>query len=982
MTAAPSRAGTAGFAAAVVVGSVCAVGWLLLGSAAAVVGYLPGAAGLLPAGDRAGGLLTAASAGAPLAQVVPDYACSALNLAVAGLLLGSGARQWALRLSVLAMIGAAAGFNLQARTAAVLLDAVAGVRIGTLLLVALPVLACACAVAALPAFAGRWRDPLSLGTAAVVLLLCGTVTVTAGPVAGCVLLSGLLVPVLGLVVLRDGGRGPGGDRTRSRLVSCTLLAILVTVAVLLAVTVALVVLGAPGLTVDVPVAPGAAPQDAPAALLFWFARIASAAVAPAMLVAVTGTRRRPLLSRGIVVALVAATTGGAVAVLQAGLAAAGPGSGTGWAVVAAALPIAAVLLPLRARVEDAVDRYLYGRRPTPYSGLAGIAALSRDGGDGSPDLARATETVGRGLGASVCRLTVHRPGLRDRTYAWTADGAGLPTDPDALVRVPVRHGDDDLGEVTVDRAAVEGLRTDRNRLLADVADSLAVVLQASRSAIELERQLRAAVAHGERIATARRDAVAAMDRERRRIERDLHDGAQHHLVTLGLALGLVEHEAGAGRTDQAVQRLDMLLERVDAAEAVLAETAGGVSAGIRAEQGLVTALRDALSGGDPPVVVAHDGVPADRCYPGDIGDTAYFCCLEAVGNARKHAPGAAVRVDVEESGGMLRMAVRDEGPGFEPGPSSALAGTPGRGLRNLTTRLLAVGGTVAVRSAPGSGTTVMWSLPVPGGTGTGAAGVAAVAGVAGVAATEREQRGVRAGERARVDPGAADTGGPATGAGPHPQPAGADRAGADRTRTGQLTGSTDGGLVGRVLELLRAAEAVLPDPGPVRAAAERLATAAGDGHTGGSASRDRASRENPDRVDVHAARTALRALEDAVAQAPRDRTEDLRYRIEQLRAGAHELVEVELTEILRDGGAVLPGQVREAAERMLGGHGTDPRDRLGLPADADADAIGRAAAEELLRWQRRAAHPASTGTVRDIALVVVRVCERILTPGG
>ena len=195
--------------------------------------------------------------------------------------------------------------------------------------------------------------------------------------------------------------------------------------------------------------------------------------------------------------------------------------------------VALALGPLYVRAERVVDRLLYGTRPAPYRVLADITALTRStltdralpaaGASAAPDLSRVAEAVARGLGSGVCRLTVHRPGLRDRTYAWTdrAPGSGS----DDLVEVPVRHGAEQVGVLAVDRQAVSGLHAQRSQLLADIADGLGVVLEASRSGIELERQLRAALAHAEEIAVSRRRTVAEMDAERRRIERDLHDGA-------------------------------------------------------------------------------------------------------------------------------------------------------------------------------------------------------------------------------------------------------------------------------------------------------------------------------------------------------------------------------------------------------------------------------------------------------------------------
>jgi hypothetical protein len=242
-----------------------------------------------------------------------------------------------------------------------------------------------------------------------------------------------------------------------------------------------------------------------------------------------------------------------------------------------------------------------------------------------------------------------------------------------------------------------------------VADSLGAVFQASRSGIELDRQLRAALSYAGGIAVSRRAVVAEMDWERRRIERDLHDGAQHHLVSLRLALGLVEHQVSTAQLDPARSRLTQIADQIEVAEEILAETAKGVSSPLLAELGLVRALRQELGGGQPPVPVDAAGVDEEQGIPADVQAAVYFCCLEAVNNARKHAPGAAIEVRLETVEGRLRFTVRDEGPGWDTTVKNA---SPGRGVRNVAARVAAVGGRVEIRSEPGAGTTVEGSAPL------------------------------------------------------------------------------------------------------------------------------------------------------------------------------------------------------------------------------------------------------------------------------
>lgn len=215
-------------------------------------------------------------------------------------------------------------------------------------------------------------------------------------------------------------------------------------------------------------------------------------------------------------------------------------------------------------------------------------------------------------------------------------------------------------------------------------------------------ELAQARAHAAAIAAARREAVAEMDSERRAVERDLHDGAQHHLVALRLALGMVEFEVGQGLVDTARDRLAVLADQVTEAEMVLAETAAGLSPAALVEGGLAAALAAERDGSGRGVEV----VAQARRFPPEVESAIYFCCLEAVGNARRHAPEAAVRVEVGVVGGVLRFSVRDDGPGF------ADPGRTGRGLANMAARMAGVGGQVVVESVPGAGTTVAGTVPL------------------------------------------------------------------------------------------------------------------------------------------------------------------------------------------------------------------------------------------------------------------------------
>ncbi|GAA3108563.1 hypothetical protein GCM10010464_84310 [Pseudonocardia yunnanensis] len=712
------------YVALLVTVTLLSFGWLVMGAVVGAAAYAPAVtAGFTSAAAEgsgwAQGVLVAIPRSEPLGQAVLDYALSLISIGVAAALLVYRGSSWSVRLLVLAMVGSAGAFNLQAHAADTAVYTATGLTVGSLHQILLHGVACAAYIVALLVFPPDRRTTAAAGFGRAVqvaagvgtLLVVGFGTALLPHTISCVLFFGFLVPLAGLVVLprRIAAGTTATARAQARLLF-SVLAAAFSIAILLAIiTLLLWLMDFSGLTIVDPTAHGRA--DEPTGLLFWFSRLACIAIAVAVFLAMRPEglwAAERLFSRGLAAALVTAVIGGGYVVVRTLIQEAiGDPAAPFTAATIAVLPAALAFLPVYVRVERVVDRMLFGARPTPYSVLAGIAALSRAGATDAPDLERVAEAVGRGVGAITCRLTVVRPGLNDRAYTWVAPGAQAS---DELAEVAVRHGTEPIGTIAVDHTTVAGLQGPRRHLLQDIADSLGAVFQASRSGIELERQLRAALAHAAEIAASRRAVVAEMDAERRRIERDLHDGAQHHLVSLRLTLGLVEHQVSTGQFGPARGRLEQIAEQIDTAESILAETATGVSSPLLAERGLVGALGVELAGGHPPVTFDSDGVPADLPVPPDVAAAVFFCCLESVNNARKHAGGAAIGVRLAPGDGRLRFTVYDEGPGWDP---AARTGSPGRGMRNLMARIGSVGGRIEIRSQPGAGTVVEGSAPLP-----------------------------------------------------------------------------------------------------------------------------------------------------------------------------------------------------------------------------------------------------------------------------
>jgi signal transduction histidine kinase len=267
----------------------------------------------------------------------------------------------------------------------------------------------------------------------------------------------------------------------------------------------------------------------------------------------------------------------------------------------------------------------------------------------------------------------------------------------------VHHAGELLGMLRLQEHDHQPLSPVEERLFTGLAAQAGLVLHGSRLRAELARRAAELSARAAELRLSRERLVDTQDAERRRLERDIHDGAQQHLVALAVNLRLAEVLAA-----RSAERAEHILADQRDATRVTIETLVDLSRGIypRAltEQGVVAALESAASRSAVPVEIRADGVGR---YAPDVEAAVYFCCLEALQNAAKHSGASQVVVDLRETAARLDFCVSDDGRGFDEAP-----GDRGAGLRNMRDRVDSVGGHIALERSPAGGARISGSVPV------------------------------------------------------------------------------------------------------------------------------------------------------------------------------------------------------------------------------------------------------------------------------
>jgi signal transduction histidine kinase len=380
--------------------------------------------------------------------------------------------------------------------------------------------------------------------------------------------------------------------------------------------------------------------------------------------------------------------------------------------IAATALVAVAFQPVRERANRFANRLVYGKRATPYEVLARFSERVGSTYATEDVLPRTARVIAEGTAAEGVQIWLRIGDAWRRSAAWPVDdeeaalpavGEDLPGFEGVDRAVPVRHHGELLGAVTVRKPPSEPLTPAEAKLLDDLAGQAGLVVSNARLTAELQARLDQISARAAELRASRQRIVATQDAERRRLERNIHDGAQQHLVALAvklrLARSMLERDPGRGAAILAEVR-----EQVDAAAEMLGALALGIYPPVLEEQGLVAALEAQARLGTLPVRIEDDGV---RRLPIEVEAAVYFVCLEALQNTAKYAKASQVIVRLRREGGEVRFEVADDGAGFLPS-----ANGPGTGLSGMRDRLSVLGGSVEVVSAPGLGTTVRGTVPL------------------------------------------------------------------------------------------------------------------------------------------------------------------------------------------------------------------------------------------------------------------------------
>jgi signal transduction histidine kinase len=345
-----------------------------------------------------------------------------------------------------------------------------------------------------------------------------------------------------------------------------------------------------------------------------------------------------------------------------------------WLAVGLTVLATLVFQPSRHWLETAADRWVFGRRLQPLKVVHSFGELlgsAERAGDIARQLTQAATAA-----APLTWIRVETSGSGVAEFGYRRE--------DPVVSLPLVYGDERLGEILCQLLPGSGLSDDERSTLAALAAQAAVAISRAQLASRI---------------------VRAQETERRRIERNIHDGAQQELVALVAKLGLARRQNG--NLDHG-QFLTELQNEVRTILGNLRELAQGVHPSVLADGGLAAAIEDRCSHLPIPVSLQIAPDLRGRRFDDDIEAAAYFMVAEGLTNLLRHSGARSASVLLDQHGGAITATVTDDGSGFEPEGAST-----GGGLQGLADRIQAIGGSLSIESSPGAGTKLSASLPIP-----------------------------------------------------------------------------------------------------------------------------------------------------------------------------------------------------------------------------------------------------------------------------
>ncbi|WP_448003201.1 histidine kinase [Agromyces bauzanensis] len=359
--------------------------------------------------------------------------------------------------------------------------------------------------------------------------------------------------------------------------------------------------------------------------------------------------------------------------------------------------VAVGLLPLRAWLQRRIHRLVFGDRDRQFGMLSELGARLEQAGEPRDLLTHLAEAVRDGLDASWVAIRLL---ATDGTIPPSPAGVAGVVVGELAESVDLVHADEMLGRIEVGPRR-RGEYSDVERtVLRTVAGQAAASVANVRLTAELAEQLDELTASRERL-------VAVQDDERRRLERDLHDGIQQNVVAQIAGLRLARNRLQRGELTP-----EALAELQDQARDTLTdlrEIARGIHPPVLSDNGLVAAVESGVARYPIPLAVEADAAVRSERYSDDVETTAYYVVREALANIAKHANASHASVGLARTDGRLRIAITDDGCGIDP----PTAGSPSHGgLANIRDRVAALRGSMDVVANGPTGTSVLVELPI------------------------------------------------------------------------------------------------------------------------------------------------------------------------------------------------------------------------------------------------------------------------------